>query len=174
MERRLRKAVASWLAAERGADGDRAERRLRNVFLRLRRPAPPTGFVGAISNRLGLPVTGLARRPGFRAAALLVLTLTALAVQVVPGILAELWAGFGPGKLIELVAGGLVVVSSRVAATLAIWETVGATWRLVAPDLAQPAVLWLVGLCTLVSAGALRLLHELLVSERSSLYVESS
>lgn len=179
MDRRLGKAIDSWLNAERANNASRAELALRRVFLRLPRYAPPPGFVADVLARLGLaPVRLLAPSRmtlRWKAAIGVSFALVALAGGILPRTLGALWAGLGPGKLIDFAAGALVGLSARLAEGMAVWGTLSGVARIVSESLASSSMMAAIAAAALLSAAALRLLHGLLITaERNTGYARPS
>lgn len=178
MYRSLEKAVNSWLKAESGGDPNRAEMALRRVFMRLPSHAPPPGLVEAVLRRLGLSPVGLLSPPeltlSWKAALGLCFTLAALAAGVFPRIVAALWTGLGPGKVIDLGAGLLVDLSARIAEGIAVWGALSGAARAVSASFASPAMVAALAASALVSAVALRLLHTLMLPERNGRHAQFS
>ena len=172
MERRLKKTVRSWLEAEGTGDGNRAEAALRAVFLRLPSYRPSADFVDRVLLRLGIRPEGLASSRGltlqFKLALGLCYVLAALALVWLPGILGGLWSGLGSGALLGLFNGVLVSLTKSWSQGMVVWETLTGLARAVSAGLASPTVFGAMALATLVSAVALRWLHELLVSDSVS------
>lgn len=178
MERTLKKAVSSWLKAESSDDPNRAEVALRRVFLRLPRYAPPATFLAGVLARLGMAPAALLAAPKltlrWKAAIAASFALVALTGGVLPRMLGALWAGLGPGKLIDLVAGAVVSLSARLAEGVTVWSTLSGVARTVSESLASPSMMAAVATAALVSAVAFRLLHGLLISERNTRYAQPS
>ncbi len=178
MTRRLEKAIASWLNAERGSDARRAELALRQVFARLPLYAPPPEF----ARRVLAPFAGSAwalsapLRLTLRWKVVLAscFALVALAGGTLPRLLVELWAGLGPGKVIELAASLLIGLSSRVAVGITVWDALAGVARTVSASLASPSMMVAVAAAALLCAVALRWLHGLLIPERNTSYAQPS
>jgi hypothetical protein len=176
--RALEKAIKSWLRAERAGDPNRAELALRLVFTRLPLPAPSPDFARRILARLAGSAWALAVPPRFtlrwKVALGSCFALIALAGGVLPRILIELWAGVGPGKLIELAASLLIGLSSRLAVGIAVWDALVGVARTVSASLASPSMMLVIAASALLCAVALRWLHELLLPERNASYAQPS
>lgn len=176
MERRLKKAVRSWLDAESARDANRAEAALRAVFLRLPVYAPPSDFVDRVLLRLGIRSEELTAHRGLtlqlKGVLGLCYVLAGLAVMWLPGFLGSLWSGLGPGKAIEVGAGVLVALTERLAEGIAVWGTLSGVARVVSTNVASPAVLSAVAAAALIGVIAFRLLHGLLVTEKDARYVQ--
>ncbi len=174
MERRLRKAVVTWLEQERGGDARRAEMALRRVFLRLPLPTPRPNFTQHVLARLGLLLTPASFSLRWKVAVSLCFALVALASTVMLPFLAELWTGLGASKIVELTAGFVVALSGRLAASIIIWEALVSVSTAVSASLASPTVMTVIAVAALVCALATRWLHGLLITEGNSRYVQSS
>lgn len=176
MHRRLEKAVISWLKAERGRDPNRAEAALRRVFLRLPLHAPPAGFVAGVLARLGMSPVGLLSPPRltlrWKVALGVCFALVALTAGSLPRFVVALWTGLGPGKLIDLGAGALVDLGARLAEGIAVWSALSSAARAVSASLASPTMVAALAAAALISAAALRVLHELMLPERNARYAQ--
>jgi hypothetical protein len=172
VERRLKKSIESWLNAEGGGNAQRAEAALRAVFLRLPALTPPADFVDRVLVRLGIRPESLATHRGltlqFKFVLGLCYVLAALAVIWLPGVLAELGSTFGSGLLISFLTGVLVSATKLLSQGVVVWETLTGLARAVSASLASPTVFAAMATTILVSAIALRLLHDLLVSDRNA------
>lgn len=175
MTRALEKAIKNWLEAERGGDPARAELALRRAFLRLPLHAPPPDFAATVLGHLGITVRAFAPRLTLRWKVALgaCFALTALAVAILPRFVADLWIGIGPSKLVELGAGLLVSLTSRLAIGITVWDALSSVARIVSISLASPQMMAAVGGAALLCAVALRWLHGLLISERNASYAHS-
>lgn len=171
MERKLRKAINTWLEAERGADPNRAESALRQVFLRLPLHSPPVDFVDQVLLRLGIrPAelsTPFAWRLRWRFAAGLCLGFLAIGATALPRLVAFLWSAFGPGQAVDWGASLLVGLSARLAHGLVLWDALSTVAQTVSSSLFSPTILAALAASVLLGAGALRLLHLLVITERT-------
>ncbi len=169
MRRKLEKAVARWLGHERAGREAAGERALSRVFARLPRPLPSAGFAERVLLAAGLAparARDLARLE-VRALVALGCALSAVSIFYLPSVLAALSATLRPHGLVDLAVGLLVEVSQRVAAGFAVWDALHLAGRVLAEAASTPAVMASLALAALVSAGAFRVLQELVIPERS-------
>lgn len=167
---RLRRATASFLAAEAKADDAAAEAALRTLFAALPRTAPRAGFAERV-----LAVAGVAPPPAspvLRWAAVAAVLLAGLSLGALAPALWALARHLEPAGLVaagvELLATGFGIV--EVAAPL--WRLALALSRTAGALLAQPPVLALLLLAAASGAALHRLSRSTLTDDfrRSSAY----
>ncbi len=169
MKRRLEAAIRRWLGHELAGREVQGERALTRVFAVLPRPWPPAGFAERVLASAGLAPARARDLAGLEVRVLvgLACALSAVSIFYLPSILAALSATVRARGLIELGAGLLVELSQRVAAGFAFWDALRLAGRVLSEAAATPAVMTTLTLAVLVSAGAFRLLQELVIPERS-------
>lgn len=178
MTSRINHAIRQWLASERDGDSDRADRALGQVFALLPLESVPSGFAEQVLARAGMsPVGMMVRRGtlswGLRAAISLCLISVALFLMIIPGYLPALLGIFHLGRLADVAIGAFVGVVQQLGVGLVIWRTLSAAGSIVSSVMTSPPYLAALALGALMSLGALRILHEVMISERSSQYVGS-
>ncbi len=169
MRRRLDKAIAKWLGHELAGRERPGERALTRVFARLPRPLPSAGFAERVLLAAGLTPGRARDLAGLEVRALVALAcaLSAVSIFYVPSVLSAISATVRARGLVDLAAGLLVELSQRVAASFAVWDALRLAGRVIAEAAATPGVMATLALAALVSAGAFRLLQELVIPERS-------
>lgn len=162
-------AMARWLGHELAGREAAGERALSRVFARLPRPLPSGGFAERVLLAAGLPSARARDLAGLEVRALVALAcaLSAISIFYLPSVFAALAATVRARGVVDLVAGLLVELSQRMAASLAFWEALRRVGGVLAEIAATPAVMASLTLAVLVSVGAFRVLHELMVPERS-------
>jgi hypothetical protein len=103
----------------------------------------------------------------------LCLVLTALSLWAIPGYLPALLGIFNLASATELGVGALVGVFHQLGLGLVIWRIFSAAGAILSSTLSSPMYLVALFSAVLLSFGAFRVLHEVMVSERSSRYVGS-
>ncbi len=179
MNRDLHRAARRWLREERGGGEGRADRALREVFVHLPLPRLPAGFSERVLEACGLGVAPAAtgRRVtvwSLRALLSLCLALGALSVWLLPTLFPSLLGLAHPGRLLELGLDLLVSLCQRLGVGLVVWRVLSEIGGLLASALASPRYLLVLMTSALLSFGALRILHGLILSERSSHHVRSA
>lgn len=172
-----------WLAAERGApDAERgaeaAEEALLRLFRSLPPPAPPAGFAVRVLARAGLatPATALRLWPVagvWRWAALVSMTLVAVAALVGPAVILELLGGLSWSAPAEALADTVWAFGEGLRRGFAFWEVLARLGSALARVVAQPAVAASLAAIFAVAALAFRLLLELTSRDRSWSHAQS-
>ena len=111
---------------------------------------------------------------GVRAVISLCLVMMALFLLVIPSYLPALLGIFNPGRATEVGVNALVGVFHQLGAGLVIWRTLSAAGAILSSILSSPQNLTAIFLAVVLSIAALRILHDVLVAERSSRYVSSA
>jgi hypothetical protein len=172
----LRTAVRRWLEAEGRGDGE-AERALTAVLRRL--PAePPAGFAERVLARSGLVPArerrGLLAGNAARLATGAALLLAGCAAILLPPVAAVLLPLVSPAALVE----GMVTLVSEagqgLARALSLVDLFASLGRVAGGLAATPAVAATLLLAALLAAAALRVLEQLMTSERSARYADSN
>ncbi|HVS01652.1 MAG TPA: hypothetical protein VMT16_02700 [Thermoanaerobaculia bacterium] len=163
-----RNPLTRWLAAERATRDDEAEAALAALFAALPQPVLPVGFADRVLARVGLPPAATAWGLDRLAAGLFVALATALgSLALLPASwLAALAAG-AAGTLAGLGLG----LARGVSLLLPLWRGLAEVAHWASLAVADPQGAALLGLCTLLSAMAARLLYGLL-DERSPRYAD--
>ncbi len=179
MNRRIKHAVDRWLRMEREGRSERADRALQKVFSLMPVEPIPEGFTDRLLARTGLaplPAPGHTWTPawGQRAVVSLCLTLVALSFLIIPSYLPSLLGIFNLGQATELGVEAVVALCQQLGVGLVIWRALSAAGSILTSALSSPPSLALLFLSLLVSLGALRILHEFILTERSSRYVGSA
>ena len=178
MNRKLNRATRHWLHLEQKGLDDQADEALVGVFSRLPLEPIPDGFADRIMVRAGLapmPTLGPAWMEtwGLRLVVSLCLVLTALSLWLIPGYLPALLGIFNLASATELGVSALVGVSHQLGSGLVVWRTFSAAGSILSSAMSSPMYLMALFSAVLLSFGAFRALHEVVVSERSSRYVGS-
>lgn len=178
MTGKLNRAVQEWLRQERSGNTERAERALRGVFTRLPVQPVPEGFADRLLARAGLAPAPMSEPSwvgswGLRAVMSISLALMALFLLVIPTYLPALLGIVNFGRATELGVNALVSIFHQLGAGLVIWRALSAAGSILMSSLSSPAYLMALLFALLLSIGALRALHEVIVAERSSRYVAS-
>lgn len=175
MGRKLHDAVKQWLSEERLDRLEGAERELKRVFARLPLPGPAPGFADRVLWRVGLAPEPLlfgmlSRAWAWRLATALGLVLVTLSVLLTPGVVYVAYGSLKGDSLPQLGTAALVGFLQRFGDGLAVWKTFSGVGQILASTLNTPAYFAALVLVTLLSLGAFRLLHELMISDRSTRY----
>ena len=165
MSRRLQHAVSRWLGAEAEAP-EASDRALRRVFEALPEPRLPAGFAERVMLGAGLVAPRPAAPMGWRIALGAALAVAAAATAMVPSVALGLWSWISAGDVLRFAAGAVVETCQRLAAGLAVWQTVSSIGETFAEVLSSPVILTALLAATLLSAGGLRMLHGLLAVDR--------
>ena len=176
MNRKLKNAVDHWLRVEQDGRDQEADQALMQVFSRLPEEAIPRGFADQVMRRAGLafastPSPAWAAKLVVRIAVSLCLLLGALSLLALPSYLPSLLGIFNLARITEFGVGSLVSVLHQLGSGLVIWRALSAAGSILSTTLSSPAFLALMSAAALLSFGAFRVLHEIVVSERSSRYV---
>ena len=179
MTRKLNHAVRHWLQLERAGQPEKAENALQQVFYGLPEEAVPAGFADRVLTRAGLMAPALSEHSwaaywGIRAAISICLVLMALFLLVIPSYLPALLGIFNLSRAAEVGIGALVGVFYQLGAGLVIWRAFSAAGAILSSILSSPQSLTVIFLAVVLSMAALRVLHDVLVAERSSRYVGSA
>ncbi len=179
MNRKLNRAVRQWLQLEHAERPESAEKALQAVFSRLPVEPVPPGFADRLLIRAGLASPVTARHSwaafwGVRAAVSLCLLLVALFLMVIPSYVPALLGIFNLSRATELGVSALVGVFHQLGAGLVVWKALSAAGSIVSSTLSSPQYLTALFLAVLLSIGALRVLHEVIIAERSTRYVGST
>jgi hypothetical protein len=178
VDRKLNRALNSWLKLEQKGLNQQADEALVGLFARLPLEPIPAGFADRLMARAGFePVAtsgvGWTANLGIRMVVSLCLALMALSLWLIPGYLPALLGLFNLATLTELAVGALVGVFHQLGFGLVIWRIFSTAGTIVSSTLSSPIYLMALFSAVLMSFGAFRLLHEIVVSERSSRYVSS-
>jgi hypothetical protein len=164
------------------ADSDLGDAALRELLAALPRPLPRAGFaertaLAAVMGAMAAmpePRAGFAGRRWRRAALAACLAATAFGVALLPFVLGVLRFALGRVTLSGATAGAahlMTLVVGELGGSLAdvssFWQRLLPLQRALAAAVASPGMLAVVGLCLLISALALRFLHDLVERERS-------
>ena len=174
MDRNLNQTVREWLRLERHGAEPEAETALSSVFAGLPAISIPAGFADRILVRAGLSPTAAPPTPVLwilRFSICLSLLLTALFLTVLPSYLPAIMGIVHLGRLTEVAVSSFVGVVQQLGVGLVVWRAVSAAGSILTSILSTPSFLASLALGLMMSFGALRILHELIVSERSSRYV---
>jgi hypothetical protein len=179
VNRKLNRAVRQWLQLEHAERPESAEEALQDVFSRLPLEPVPAGFADRLLSRAGLgsPVTAgpsWAVFWGLRAAISLCLLLVALFLLVIPSYVPALLGIFNLSRATEMGVSALVGVFHQLGAGLVVWRALSVAGSIVSSTLSSPQDLTALFLAVLLSIGALRALHEVIIAERSTRYVGSA
>jgi len=172
--------LARFFAAEAEGRDEAAEAALGELLRALPRPLPRAGFAErtALAALLDAPEAGRARAMWIRrwegVALALCLAATGLGLPLLPVALAAIRLALGritlAGSAALAVRGMSLLLGELgggVAGLLSVWQRLMPLRQALAAALASPAVASGVGLCLLISALALRFLHDLVERERS-------
>lgn len=179
MNRNLKNAVRHWLYLESSDRPESAEDALRRVFSRLPAEPVPVGFADRLLARAGLAPVGASTPSwaafwGLRAALSLCLSLVALFFLAIPSYLPALLGIFNPSRATEMGVSALVGFFHQLGVGLVVWRALSTVGAIVSSTLSSPQYLAALSLAVLLSIGALRALHEVIITERSSRYVGSA
>lgn len=180
MNLKLNRAVGQWLRWERTESPEKAEGALREVFSSMPLEPVPVGFADRLLSRAGLAPAGAPAAPswvafwGLRSALTLCLVMVALFLLVLPSYLPALLGIFNPERATEMLVAALMGVSHQLGSGLVVWRTLSAAGSILSSTLSSPQYLMALGLAALLSIGALRALHKVILFERSSRYVGST
>lgn len=165
-----------WLAAEReGREGD-AETTLALLLEALPPLMPPAGFTERALAR-ALPLRpSLHASFGFRAlvalslaAAGLILPWLSELLRSMASLTSFLWS---PGDLVRWGTGALIALSQTLATMLELWSWLLGVGRALSVPFATPAMALISGGCLLVSLVAFYVLRNLILRDRSWIYVD--
>jgi hypothetical protein len=174
MSWRLRKAVRRWLAAEAFGSAD-AERCLDAVFRRL--PiTPPPGFAARVLERAGLGARrrdAFARRP-VRLAIAGGLLLAGCAAVLLPALVPVLARLVSLAALVEAGTGALAAGGGWLGRAFSLLDVFTDLGRLAGDVAATPPAAAALVAAVALAAAALRVLAQLISSERSTRYVDSN
>lgn len=174
---KLNRAVQQWLQAEQSGHPEAVEKALCKVFFRLPLEPVPTGFADRVLARAGLgapaPAHSWVAYWGLRAVVSLCLVLVALFLLVIPSYWPSLLGIFNPSRATEMGVNALVGLFHQLGSGLVIWRALSAAGSILASIVSSPEYLTALLLAVLLSIGAFRALHEVIVAERSSRYVGS-
>lgn len=178
MNRKLDRATRHWLQMEQEGHDEQADKALVGVFSRLPLESVPEGFADRIMVRAGLapiPTLGAAWTEtwGMRVVVSLCLVLTALSLWLIPGYLPALFGIFNLASATEVAVGALVGISHQLGSGLVVWRIFSTAGSILSSAMSSPMYLMALFSAALLSFGAFRVLHEIVVSERSSRYVGS-
>ncbi len=178
MTRKLKKAVRTWLEEEHSGALEPSEKALQTVFSLLPEEPVPLGFADRLLARARLqprpmPQASWATYWGLRAAVSLCLVMVALFLLVIPDYVPAMLGIFNLGRATDVAVGALVAVFHQLGVGLVVWRTLSAGGSIVASTLSSPQYLAALFLAALLSIGAMRALHNVILSERSSRYVGS-
>jgi len=98
----------------------------------------------------------------------------ALFLLVIPSYLPALLGIFNLGRATGMGVNALVGLSHQLGEGLVIWRALSAAGAILSSTLSSPQNLTALFLGVLLSLGALRVLHEVIIAERSSRYVGSA
>jgi len=177
---KLNRAVRQWLNLEHSDHPEQAEEALYRVFARLPLEPVPEGFADRLLVRAGLVATSTTPKHswaafwGLRAVVTLCLVLVALFLLVIPNYLPALLGIFNLSRVTEMGVNALVGLFHQLGAGLVVWRTLSAAGSIVSTTLSSPQYLTVLFLAVLLSIGAMRVLHEVIIAERSSRYVGSA
>jgi len=179
VKRHLHRAVNEWLRDEDEGRSQQAESSLTGVFSYLPVQPIPVGFAERVLARAGLapilaPAQPWAAVWTLRAALSLSLVLGALFLLLLPSYLPSLLGIVHPGRVTEIGVAALVGVFHRLGVGLVIWRALTSVGAILSSALSSPPFMTAIALGILLSIGAFRFLHDLVVSERSSQYVSSA
>ena len=179
MNRKLKRATNHWLEQEKSGRSEEAEQALQKVFSRLPAEPVPIGFAERVLQQVGFGPTASAARSwaafwGVRAAVSLCLILVALFLLIIPSYLPALLGIFNPNRMAEVGISALVGVSHQLGSGLVVWRALSKAGSIATTTLSSPQYLTALVLGLLLSIGALRALHEVIIAERSSRYVRSA
>ncbi len=178
-----------WLKAEDSGNEDEAETALTALFSALPLQAPAAGFAdrvlaGARAARPSRSRAGAVRAwaggflPAFlgspwgRAVLAFGVVLAALGLPFVRVTLLSIPAALPPDLLLPAVAHALIEASGWVLSLVRLGGWLAGFSRILLLPLQSPAVAVALGACLLVSALALRLLHDVMHRERNWTYVD--
>lgn len=176
---KLHHTVRQWLRWENADDPRRAERALREVFASLPPESVPAGFADRLMLRAGMVPASVPAAPswmafwGLRAVVSLCLVLVTLFLLVIPSYLPSLLGILNPNRATEIGVGALMSISHQLGSGLVIWRALSAAGSILSSNLSSPQYLLALGLAALLSIAALRVLHQVIATERSSRYVGS-
>ncbi len=176
MNRKLNRALDSWLQLEQKGLNQQADEALAGLFARLPLEPIPVGFADRLMARAGLePVAaaevGWIASWGLRLVVSVCLALTAISLWLIPGYFPALLGLFNPATATELAVGALVGVFHQLGSGLVVWRIFSTAGTILSSTLSSPIYLMALFSAVLLSFGAFRLLHEIVFSERSSRYV---
>lgn len=179
MRQYLHLAVSEWLRHENEDRDWQAEESLRGVFAHLPEEPLPAGFAERILARAGLAPIAAPAQPWaavwtLRATLSLSLALGALFLMLLPGYLPSLLGIVHPGRVAEIGVTALVGFIERLSFGLVFWRILSDVGAVLASAVSSPAFMAAAALSIVLSVSAFRLLHGLVVSERSSYYVGSA
>jgi len=179
VNRKLNRTLHHWLQLERAGDDAEAERALGTAFALLPEEAVPAGFADRVLMLAGLPpmpAAGLSQTAVWclRAVIGLCLVVTALFLLVIPSYLPAMLGIFHLSRLTGFVIDAFVGVVEQLGIGLVIWRAASTVGSILSSVLSSPPYLAALALGALLSVAALRALHEVVVSERSSRYVGSA
>lgn len=178
MSRKLRSAVRKWLESERSGREEDADKALFQVFARLPEAPLPAGFADRVLARAGVaPLPQRARLTfpawALRGLVLVCLLLAGMSALLLPTLLPALAGLFHPRLVLEVGLEALVGLLQRLGAGLAYWRAMSQVGGVFSSLVTTPPLFTALVTGILLSIGAFRLLHGLMVSERSIRYVGS-
>ncbi len=190
MQKRLFRAIRGWLGHELAERESRAEAALGQVFRALPPLLPPADLAEEVLARIGLAPAVWRPAPlawQWKAAFALCASASAVAVAWLASWIGSFLAGFRPGAMGEIAAGlasfgewlvatgaaALVAGGQALARGLRVWEVLAHVGDLVSEVVSSPPLLAALLGATLLSLAAFKVLHGLLVPERSNGYVSS-
>lgn len=179
MKQHLHGAVREWLRHENQGRNRQAEVSLRGVFSHLPVEPLPVGFAERVLARAGIVPMPAAAQPWaavwtLRATLSLSLALGALFLMLLPSYLPSLLGIVHPGRIAEIGVTVLVGFIERLSFGLVFWRILNDVGAVLASALSSPAFMAAAVLSVALSVSAFRLLHGLVVSERSSYHVGSA
>lgn len=172
MKKITTRELERWLAAEE-AGGEQAEAAFAALFAALPLAAPPAGFAARVLERAGIVPRGLLASVWVRLALAVSLAGAGAVIALVPGLARGLAAVLDPVALVAAVPGLVAAVSEQLVQAVALAVKLLDLSRALVTPLATPSVAGALLVALLVAAAALRLLHHLISTERSWLYVDA-
>ena len=178
MNRKLKKTVFDWLRLEAAGREEQAENALRRAFSLMPAETVPAGFSSRVLAQLGLrvaPVPDPMWRPNWvlRWVLCSCLLLGAWLAWFLPEIFPSLLTLANPSRIAEFGIGTFTAAVQRFGEGLIVWRVLADTSAKLVSALTSPQSLAILAFGALLSTLALRTLHGLIASERSSRYVGS-
>lgn len=164
----LNNPLSRWLAAERAAATDHAERALDELFALLAQPSPATGFAERVVARLAPLPPAEKVALGWRLALAFSLMLVALSVAWLPLVVMPLAEAVRPGQLVEILVAGLVAGSRALTEWLAFWHSMIEVNRVVVTVVSKPPVAATLIVLAGLTAVSFRAFSVLMATERST------
>ena len=179
VNRKLNRTLRHWLELERKGSETEAEQALGAAFSLLPEEVVPAGFADRVLARTGLipvPVVGLSRPAvwSLRAVTGLCMVVTAMFLLVIPSYLPAMMGIFHLSRFTGFAIDALVGLVERLGIGLVIWQAISTVGSILSTVLSSPPYLAALAFGALLSIVALRALHEVIDSERSSRYVGSA